>query len=103
MPIADISNFTAGALGVVGALITLSVTLILPAAVTLSNGGTPPQLTVWRVAASAVVLIIYAAAGAVAALYIGDAGTAKEAVYYGMAWQALIGGVIKSGQAVAAS
>ncbi|HEY2334171.1 MAG TPA: hypothetical protein VGH58_04075 [Solirubrobacterales bacterium] len=103
MPVADVSNFTVGVLGVVGVMITLAVTLILPAAVRLANGSAPPQVTLGRVIGWLLVLVIYAAAGAVAALYIGDAGTEKEAVYYGMAWQAVIGGVIKSGQAFAAT
>lgn len=103
MPAADVSNFTVGVLGVVGAMITLGVTFILPAAVRLANGSAAPQITLGRVMGWLLVLVIYAAAGAVAALYIGDAGTEKEAVYYGMAWQAIIGGVIKSGQALAVS
>lgn len=99
---ADVSDFTIGLLGIVGAMVTLGVTLILPAAFRLANGGTAPQFTIGRIIGWVIILLIYAAAGAVAALFIGDAATKKEAVYYGMAWQALIGGVIKTGQAAVA-
>jgi hypothetical protein len=102
MPVAEVSNLTIGALGAFGATITLAVTLVLPAAVKLGAGGAPPQLTKGRVIGWFGVLVIYAGAGVAAALYFGDATTEKEAVYYGMAWQALIGGVIKTGQALAA-
>ena len=49
--------------------------------------------------AGVVVVLVYAGAGWAAARYIGDAQSEKEAFYYGLAWQTVIGGVINAGYA----
>jgi hypothetical protein len=47
----------------------------------------------------AVVVLIFAAAGGVAALAMGDATKAGNAIVYGMAWEAILGGIFKTGKA----
>jgi hypothetical protein len=93
------SDLTVVLLGMGGAGVTFVLTLVLPAALKLAGGGNPPDVTFWRALGVGVVVLIYVGAGAAAALYVGEADTQKDAVYYGMAWQSILGGVIKTGQA----
>jgi hypothetical protein len=46
-----------------------------------------------------VVVVIFGCAGGGAALLMGDVTAAKTALLYGMAWEALLGGAIKTGKA----
>jgi hypothetical protein len=85
--------------GAVGALLALAITQVLPAAISLAGGGQGPKITPWRAFGAIVVVLIFAAGGGVAALLIGDVTAAKQAVAYGLAWQSILGGAIKTGRA----
>ena len=86
--------------GALGGAIALTVTQILPAAASAAKTGTGWQLTAWRVAAVIVVIIGFVALGGAAALvFQKDTTEARDAIAFGMAWQALLGGVIKTGKA----
>jgi hypothetical protein len=78
----------------------LALALVLPAAIALAKGGTPPTITLWRIIGAAIVVAIYLTGGGVAAFLIGDASRAKDAFAYGMAWEAILGGVVLTGKAL---
>jgi hypothetical protein len=84
---------------VAGGLLALLITQILPAAVAVFKAGIGPSLTAWRVAAAVVIVGSFGAAGGGAALLMGDVTKAKQAILYGIAWQAILGGAIKTGKA----
>jgi hypothetical protein len=98
---ARLGHLEVGLYGALGATLTLLLTLVLPAALKLAQGGTPPQLTPWVILGLVTVAAIYLASGAIGAVYLGDPQSAKDAVSYGMASQALLAGVIKTGDAAA--
>lgn len=86
--------------GLVGGLIGLLVTQILPAAGAIVSGGAEPRVTLWRAIAALVIVIGYSCAGGAAAIVIGDVATIKDAIVYGMAWEAILGGAVKTGRAL---
>jgi hypothetical protein len=85
-------------LGAGGAVIALAITQVLPAAIALGKSGVKPHVNIWRVIGWLGVLIIYLGAGAASAL-VFEAVKVKDAITYGMAWQALLGGVMKTARA----
>jgi hypothetical protein len=99
---AELSHREVALWGALGGAIALTVTQILPAAVTAAKTGAGWQLTRWRVAGVLVVIIAFVALGGAAALvFQKDTTEARDAIAFGMAWQALLGGVIKTGKAAA--
>jgi len=86
-------------LGALGGLLVLAITQILPTAVQGVRSGVAPDFTPWRVFCILVIGLIFLVAGGGAAVLIGDVTEAKTALSYGMAWQAILGGVIKTGEA----
>jgi len=85
--------------GSLGGLIALLVTQIMPAATALVKSTNMVEITPTRVVAATVLVLGFAAAGGAAALVIGDAEKVKDAMVYGMAWEAILGGAIKTGRA----
>lgn len=98
---AGLGDLEIGLYGALGATLTLLLTLVLPAALKLARGGPPPDLTIWVVLGLVTVAGIYLASGAIGALYLGEPQTAKDAVSYGIASQALLAGLAKTGDAAA--
>ena len=86
--------------GVLGGLVALLVTQILPAAFVLMKSETGPRITFWRVLGALIIFAGCGAAGGAAALIIGkDDMVIKDALVYGMAWEAILGGAVKTGRA----
>jgi hypothetical protein len=97
---AELSNREVALWGALGGAIALTVTQILPAAVAAAKTGAGWQITPWRVAGVLVVIIVFVALGGAAALlFQKDTTKVPDAIAFGMAWEALIGGVIKTGKA----
>ena len=86
--------------GVAGGLIALAITQVLPAAAQLMHGAAGPVISRWRVIGAVIVVAIFGAAGGAAAMIMGDAKKPGNAIVYGMAWEAILGGAIKTGRAV---
>lgn len=85
--------------GAVGGAVALTVTQVLPAAISVIKSGTGPKLTPWRLVGVIVVVAIFVGIGAVAALiFRKDETRIADAIAFGMAWEALIGGVMKTGK-----
>ncbi len=88
--------------GAVGAVIAPAVVQILPFALELTHGNAHLQLSVGRVVGALTVLAIFVVGGGVVAILLGDATQPKQAIAYGLGWQATIGGFFQ-GTRVAAS
>lgn len=89
-----------GIWGAVGGATALTVTQVLPAAVAAARTGTGWTLTPWRIAGVLTVIAIFVVLGGVAALiFRNDDTRIQDAIAFGMAWEALLGGVIKTGKA----
>lgn len=81
-------------------MIALAVVQVLPFAIELARGKSNWTLSVGRIIGAALVLTIFIGAGGVVALLIGDATVAKQAIAYGLGWQATIGGFIQGTRTV---
>ena len=80
--------------GAVGALVALIVVGILPLAYEIIRGA-QPNVTPWTAAAAVVIFLAFMVCGGVAAVIAGDATEARQAIVYGLGWQASIGGAIQ--------
>jgi len=95
-----LSSSTTFAYGAVGAVLALAVVQVLPYAFALIRGA-ELTLSPGRVVGALLVLLIFIAGGGIAAIIAGDASQAKQAIAYGLGWQATVGGFING--AVAAN
>lgn len=85
--------------GAIGAVIALLVVHVLPFAWALL-GGASPMLSTWRVIGALLVLGIFIAVGGVISiLLVEESDDAKQAIAYGLGWQASIGGFIQGTRA----
>lgn len=94
-----LSDGTTFVWGCVGGFAALLVTQILPLAILAAKSGEGWEVTAWRVAGVLVVFVVFVAIGGVAALAIGDATKAGQAIVYGIGSQAFVAGLFKSGKA----
>ena len=99
MILATFSNGHVFLLGALGGLLALAITQVLPAAVAVAKSGLGYTLTAWRVVAVAIVVAIFAGAGGGAAILMGGVTQTKTGLLYGIAWEAILGGAIKTGAA----
>jgi hypothetical protein len=81
-------------------VVALAVVQVLPFAIELAKGKANWTFSVGRLAGAALVLAIFIVGGGVVALLIGDATVAKQAIAYGLGWQATVGGFIQGTRAV---
>lgn len=91
-PLADATQFWWGALGAVLALLVVQV---LPFLFEALHKNAAPDIALWKVGIAAGILVIFVLGGGVAALIPGDASKKGEALAYGLAWQASLGGAIQ--------
>lgn len=96
---AGLSNLEVFVLGAAGGLLALAIAQVLPAAVAVIKSGKGPIVNAWRVMSVLIVVSIFACAGGAAAIMMGDVTQAKTALLYGIAWEAILGGAIKTGKA----
>jgi hypothetical protein len=86
--------------GALGALGSLLVVQVVPYGLALLNGGAEFNMSIERVVGFIIVVVGFAAAGALVALLLGsDATRAKEPIAYGLGWQGLIGGFLQGRRA----
>ncbi len=94
-----LSDSSAFAWGAVGGFVALTVTQGLPIAVSAVRTGTGPKLTRWRVVGAVIIVLVFILAGGVAAAIMDDATKGSQALVYGMAWEAILGGALRTGAA----
>ena len=81
--------------GAIGAVVALFVVQVLPFMFEALRRPTAPDVAWWKVPVALIIVGIFLAGGGVAALIAGDATNKGQAIAYGLAWQASIGGAIQ--------
>jgi hypothetical protein len=97
-PLSDLATFGYGALGALGSLVFVA---ILPWGLGLM-GGAELIVSFPRLVGVVVVVVATMALGGLVAFVVGDATSARHAVFYGLGWQGLIGGFIQGRRVEAA-
>jgi hypothetical protein len=88
---ATVAKGTAVAWGALGALFTLLVVQVFPAGVSLLKGASL-DVSIPRVVGALIVVVVFLAAGAVAAIQ-GNPSDSKGAFFYGVGCQTLLAGL----------